>query len=230
MKRTSRVLAAVVAATALTFTGVHTADAKPAHAGSHAKAEKAAKAKGGKAAAAKDPAAKLARDVARVLSRLDRAVGEKRLAKLSTEDRDAVLANAELDRADIGLAATKSDLRAFRVENYRLAVNILRQAAKAEAAATEAGDTAAGALVTSAVEKARAVRATSPKSDVKAARADLSAALDLLEPEESDLEEGESDDSLLEEGDSESGVDAPDGEDLPMLSEPITELPWTSAV
>ena len=32
MKRTPRVLAAIVAATALTFTGVHTADAKPGHA------------------------------------------------------------------------------------------------------------------------------------------------------------------------------------------------------
>ena len=76
MKRTPRVLAAVVAATALTFTGVHAADAKPDRAGTHAKAgkaaksEKAAKAKGGKSA----PEVKLARDVARKVAQLGRTV------------------------------------------------------------------------------------------------------------------------------------------------------------
>lgn len=189
MKRTSRVLAAVVAAAALTFTGMHTADAKPAHAGSHAKAGNAAKADRG--SAAKTSATKLARDVARLQEQLDRTIRDGRLARLDAEHAEGVVANVEADKTALAAILTRAELRAFRVENYRLVVNILRQATKAEANATEAGSAEALALVDSAVAKALLVTASSAKADVKAARADLSAALELLEPEggETELEE-----------------------------------------
>jgi hypothetical protein len=194
MKHTSRMLAAVVAATALTFTGVHTADAKPAHAGSHAKAEKAAKAKGGKGAMTK-----LERDVARKVAQLGRTVSDQRLRRVDSEHATTVKENVAADQlaleALVAPAETtttetapatdvRATLKTYRPENYRLAVNILRQAAKA-GETTEAETVA----VDESVALALALTATSTKSDVKAARAAFLDAGELLEDEADEAEE-----------------------------------------
>jgi hypothetical protein len=199
MKRTSRVLAAVVAATALTFTGVHTADAKPAHAGSHAKAAKAdksAKAKGGKGAMTK-----LERDVARKVAQLGRTVSEQRLRRVDPDHATTVKANVAADQAELDALLTptpaettttettpatdvRATLRTYRPENYRLAVNILRQAARA--GETTEAETAA---VDESVALALALTATSSKSDVKAARAAFLDAGELLEDETAEVDD-----------------------------------------
>lgn len=200
MKRTSRVLAAVVATTALTFTGVHTADAKPAHAGTKAKAAKSEKAKGGKGALTK-----LERDVARKVAQLEKTVSDQRLRRVDSAHAETVVANVDADQAALEAlvapadttteAAPATDVRAtlktYRPENYRLAVNILRQAAKAgettEAETTEAETVA----VDESVALALALTATSTKADVKAARAAFLEAGELLEDDADEAEEAE---------------------------------------
>ena len=221
MKRTPRVLAAVVAATALTFTGVHTADAKPDRAGTHAKAEKSAKAKGGKSAETK-----LARDVARKVAQLDKAVSEKRLAKLDDDDEAAVVANVTLDKEAIEGVSTRAELRSFRVENYRLVVNVLRKAAKLGAAATEAGNAEATALVDEASAAAVLVTATSSKSELKPARAALAAASALLDPEEAEVEAPEGSDLDESNGDTDGSegddTDGSEGDDTDGSEDDLT--------
>ena len=217
MKRTPRVLAAVVAATALTFTGVHTADAKPDRAGTHAKAEKSAKAekaakvKGGKSA----PEVKLARDIARKVAQLGRTVSEKRLAKLDVDDAFVVVTNVEDDQAAVAQVTSRAELRTYRVENYRLVVNVLRKAAKLGAAALEAGNHEATALVDEASTVAVLVTATSPKSDLKPARAALAAASELLDPEETEVEVPEPEETEVEAPEPEEAeVEVPEGSGL----------------
>ena len=186
MKSTSRVLAAVVAATALTFTGVHTADAKPDHAKS-AKSGKAAD-KGGKGAMTK-----LGRDVARKVAQLESTVSDQRLRRVDDEHATTVKTHVKADQdaleALVAPAPTgtttegtapvtdvRATLRTYRPENYRLAVNILRQAA-------QAGDTtdAETSAVDASVALALAITATSSKADVKEARAAFTDAAELLE-------------------------------------------------
>ncbi len=200
MKRTSRVLAAVVAATALTFTGVHTADAKPDHAKS-AKAEKAAKAKAAKASSGKGKLTKLERDVARKVAQLERTVSEQRLRRVDPEHAATVVANVDADQAALEALALPAEtattdatpasdvramLRTYRPENYRLAVNILRQAAKA-GETTEAETLA----VDESVALALALTATSSKGDVKEARAAFRDAGALLEDDADDADEAD---------------------------------------
>ena len=198
MKRTSRVLAAVVATTALTFTGVHTADAKPAHAGTKAKAAKSEKAKGGKGALTK-----LERDVARKVAQLEKTVSDQRLRRVDSAHAETVVANVDADQAALEALVAPADtttteatdvratLKTYRPENYRLAVNILRQAAKAgettEAETTEAETVA----VDESVALALALTATSTKADVKAARAAFLEAGELLEDDADEAEEAE---------------------------------------
>lgn len=197
MKHTSRMLAAVVAAGALTFTGVHTADAKPAHAGTHAKAEKTAKAKGGKGAMTK-----LERDVARKVAQLGSTVSDQRLRRVDSGHATTVKGNVTADQealaalvAPAGTTTTetapatdvRATLKTYRPENYRLAVNILRQAAKAGDETTEAETVA----VDESVALALALTATSSKADVKAARAAFVDAGELLEDDADEVEEAE---------------------------------------
>ena len=190
MKRTARALAVVVTAATLTLTGqavTTSVVAKPAS-GAHAQ--------GGKSDVAKSDIRKVVRAVERKKTQLGRTVRENRVRRL--DDAGAVLANVALDVADldallaaataadavVDLRQVRRDLRSFRVENYRIVVNILRHAQHLGATATGAGDAAASALVTEAVAAAGAVRATSPKSDLRAARALLKQAAALLEVEE----------------------------------------------
>jgi hypothetical protein len=193
VNRLSRALVAATTVTAVCLVGasVEAAVAKPhashgggqaAHAGGH-----------GKADVAKSDVRKALRDIDRVTRRLDQAVRASRIDGLAQETQDALLANVEADKVVLtGLAATASaaddttdlsqvrrDVRALRVENYVLVVNVLRQAARTGEAAD--GNAEAAALVASAVEKALAVTAKSTKADVKAARADLVAAKALLD-------------------------------------------------
>lgn len=230
MKRTSRVLAAVVAATALTFTGVHTADAKPAHAGSDAKAQKAdkpAKAKGGKASSSQ-----LERAVTRKVNQLQNTVTDQRLRRVDDTLGDMVEANVAADvlalealLAPVDPAATetapvtdvRATLKTYRPENYRLAVNILRQAAQLEqepvAETTEAETDAVDASVALAVE----LRATSSKADVKDARAAFREAAGLLEEdadeaaEADEPAEGDADEDLAGDDTANEGDDTVDG-------------------
>ena len=186
MKRSARALAAVVTTAALTLTGqalVTAASAKPQHAGSHAK--------GG---SVKSGTAALVRDLTRLSAALDRTVRPSRIGTLAEDVQAAVVANVEADRQDLAVLAedvaaaggtvdvrqVRADLRDLRPENYVLAVNVLRKAARVGAAATDSAE--ATALVQSAVDLALTVTATSPKSLLREARAALSAAEELLEP------------------------------------------------
>jgi hypothetical protein len=121
-------------------------------------------------------------------------VKDARLERLSTADRTAVLADeneagvvsnivtdrkalatlkSEAEAADSTLdtRAVRTELRDFRVLNYVLSTNILRQA---EAIADEAAaDPEAVAHLDEAVAAAQAITACSTKSDVRDARAHL---------------------------------------------------------
>jgi hypothetical protein len=134
----------------------------------------------------------------------DVAGKDKRLARLATSGAVTRLADdtetelvANIDEARAGLAGVKAaveaadstvdtraarkELRSFRVENFRLVVNILRQSeGLAEAAATDAE---AQAFLDQAEDAALAITATSTKGDVRAARALLRDAKAELEDE-----------------------------------------------
>lgn len=212
MMRTARALAAVVAATALTLTGAHTADAKPAHAKS-APSEKAAK--GGKGAMSK-----LEREVARKVAQLENTVSDQRLRRVPTEQsevvKERVAADQEALRALVapapaepvaGETAEVTDVRAalksYRVENYRLVVNILRKAATV--GETTDAETAA---LDEAVALALAITATSAKADVKDARAALEEAADLLEDDADEAEEADD----ADDAEDETELEAPEGD------------------
>jgi hypothetical protein len=194
VNRLSRALLAATTVAAVTVTGAsfQTALAAPPS-GAHGGGQAAHGGGHGKADLAKSDVRKVLRDIDRVTRRLDHAVRASRIDGLAQETQDALLANVEADQAALTeLAATVSaaddttdlrqarrDVRALRVENYVLAVNVLRQAARVGEAADGNGE--ATALLASAVEKALAVTAESTKADVKAARADLVAAKALLD-------------------------------------------------
>lgn len=186
MNRSTRALAAVVATAALTLTGQAmqtAATAKPQAAGAHVK--------GG--THAKSDASKVLRDIARKTAQLDRAVSASRIGTLAEDVQAVVVANVEADKtalAALGETATRDDLRAVRVENYVLAVNVLRHAARLQEAA--AANAEAATLVESATAKALTVTAASPKSLLREARADLAGAQELLDADaDADIEETE---------------------------------------
>jgi hypothetical protein len=144
-------------------------------------------------ALAKSDVRKVQRDIARLTKALDRTVRPSRIGTLAEDVQATVVSNVEADKATLAglgeaaaaadttldLRQVRRDLRKVRVENYRLSVNVLRQAARVDAAANPE----AAALVASAVAKALTVTAASPKSLVREARADLAAARDLLDVE-----------------------------------------------
>lgn len=188
MNRSARVLAAVVTAATLTLAGPGLQTAASAKPHTHV-----AHVKGGHAALAKGDVAKVLRDIARTSKALDRSVRDNRVGTLADDVLAAVLANVEADKAALAELATavsapdstvdasqvRRDLRQLRPENYVLSVNVLRKAARVAAAATDNAE--ATALVDSAVATALTVTASSPKSLVRDARADLAAAQALLD-------------------------------------------------
>jgi hypothetical protein len=198
MKRSARALAVVVTTAALALTGQAlqtSASAKPDSAGSHAKGGHA-KGGQGKGAAAQGASATVLRDIARTSAALDRTVRANRIGTLAEDVQAAVVANVEADKAALAALATavsspdstqdlrqvRRDVRQVRPENYVQAVNVLRKAARVAAAATD--DAEATALVDSAVATALTVTASSPKSLLREARADLAAAQALLDTDE----------------------------------------------
>jgi hypothetical protein len=195
MNRSARVLAAVLTTAALSLAGpgLQAASAKPHPAGAHAKGGPAAAPKGGPATAAKGDVVKVLRDIARTSKALDRTVRDNRVGTLADDVRTAVVGNVDADKAALAELATavsapestldpsqvRRDLRQLRPENYVLAVNVLRKAARVAAAATDNAE--ATALVDSAVATALTVTAASPKSLLREARADLADAQALLD-------------------------------------------------
>ena len=133
------------------------------------------------------------RDIERTSKALDRTVRENRIGTLADEVQAAVVASVEADKLALaglatGVAAADStldlrqvrrDLHQVRPENYVLSVNVLRKAARVAEAATDNAE--ATALVDSAVATALSVTASSPKSLLRDARADLAAAQALLD-------------------------------------------------
>jgi hypothetical protein len=143
---------------------------------------------------------KVVRDIERVKAQIGRAVSDRRIGALA--DAASIGANAGLDIADLealqsaataadttlDLKQVRRDVRSYRVENYRLVVNVLRHAAEVGAAATDAGNAEAQALVASAVTTALTIRATSVKALLQDARVDLEAAEELLDAEETEAD------------------------------------------
>jgi hypothetical protein len=170
----------------------------PADAAERPRAEKPAKAdKADKADKAEAPRTKqLLKTVAGKDKRLARMITSNAVTRLDDAYESEVVAGIEDSREALAAIATAveaadsavdtstvaKDLRAFRVENHRLVVNVVAKADRINDEATAAGDTATAALATTAIEAALAVTATSPKSEIKAARA----ALDALEDETED--------------------------------------------
>lgn len=218
MKRTSRVLAAALSATALMFSGVHTADARPSHAKGErpTASQKGADRHGG-------GTSKLERDVARTIVQLERTVSEQRLRRVDPAHAATVVANVDADQAALAAlvapATTPTDgastappsdaratLRTYRVANYRLAVNILRQAA--QAGQTTEAETLA---LEESVALALAITATSTKAEVRAARTAFVDAGELLEDGTDEADEAEDSD----------GTDDADGTDGTGGTEPV---------
>ena len=143
-----------------------------------------------KSKAAEKKAAQAQRQFDRLVERTDRAlvraIKETRVSHLAVvgghDTKSAVIANVNADRAAVAAATTAAEVKQYRAVNYILVVNVLRQAAEVQAESDALGGNAeVDALVTSAVEKALAVTALSPKSDIKSARADLSVAKEIVE-------------------------------------------------
>lgn len=204
MKRIVRTLAAAMTAATLILTGTAytAAAAKPIHAGAHVK--------GGKGAVASSDVRKVVRDIERVKAQIGRAVSDRRIGGLA--DAAGIGANAGLDIADLealqsaataadttlDLKQVRRDVRSYRVENYRLVVNVLRHAAKVGAAATDLGNAEAQALVASAVTTALTIRATSARALLHDARTDLEGAAELLDAEDTAADETDPEDDIEE--------------------------------
>jgi hypothetical protein len=202
--RTRRSVAALVGTAALLAgpLAVSPADAARPHAdkpAKPAKADKVDKAKTPKTTqllktvAGKDK--RLERmSTSHAVTRLDDAYETEVVAGIE-ESRDALAAIATaVGSADstFDTRAAARDLRAFRVENHRLVVNVVAKADRILDEATAAGDTATADLATAAIEAALAVTATSPRSEIKDARAGLQAADEADETQ--DEAEGETED------------------------------------
>ncbi|WP_107771642.1 hypothetical protein [Nocardioides sediminis] len=193
--RARRTIAALVGSAALVAAPLAVSPAEAAErprTEKPAKADKADKAKAPKTkqllrtAAGKDK--RLARlSTSKAVTRLDDAYEPDVVAGIeASRDALATIATA-LESADTTLdtRAAAKELRTFRVENHRLVVNVVAKADRVLDEATAAGDSGTAALDTSAIDAALAVTATSPKSEIKAARA----ALDALEDETDETED-----------------------------------------
>lgn len=192
MTRTRRTMAALVATAALTvppaFAATAVAAERPHQATKVEKADKVKKAQTKqllKSVAGKD----------RRLARLATSNAVTRLADATEAQLVATIDEARTALADVKAAveaadsavdtrAARKDLRQFRVVNLRLAVNILKQA---EGLTEEAAvDAEAQEHLAAAEAAALEITATSPKADVRAARAHLREARAELESEETE--------------------------------------------
>jgi hypothetical protein len=201
LSRARRTAAALVGTAALVAgpLAVSPADAARPHTEKPATTEKADKAD--KADKAKAPRTKqLLKTVSVKDARLARMSTSKAVTRLDDAYEGEVVAGIDASRealAEIAAAieaadstfdtrAAARDLRAFRVENHRLVVTVVAKADRLLDEATAAGDTETAAVATTAIDAALAVTATSPKSEVKAARAALGTLEDATEDETED--------------------------------------------
>ena len=188
MTRTRRTVAALVASlalvapTSLTLSLATAADAKP-HGDKPGKAQ----------------TKQLLKDIAREDKHLVKLATSHAVTDLGDANEAGVVANiaearavlADLE-ADVEAAgstvdtrAARKELRAFRVQNLRHAAHVLEQVE--ELADDAAADTEAQTFLAQAQAAALAVEATSPKDEVKAAKA-------LLESAKAELEGSEDED------------------------------------
>jgi hypothetical protein len=188
LSRTRRTAAALVGTAALLAGPLATA---PAHAAERPGADKPVKAdKADKADKAKAPGTRqLLKTVAGKDKRLVRLTTSNAVTRLddayegdvveginqSIAALTAIRTAVETADSTFDTRAAAKDLRAFRVENHRLVVTVVAKAGRIHEEAVLAGDTGTAALASSAIEAALAVTATSPKSEIKAARAALEA-------------------------------------------------------
>lgn len=185
LSRTRRTAAALVGTAALLAGPLATA---PAHAAERPGADKPVRAD--KADKAKAPGTKqLLKTVAGKDKRLVRLATSNAVTRLHDAYEDdvvdgiaksitaltAIRTAVEAADSTFDTRAAAKDLRAFRVENHRLVVTVVAKAGRIHEEAILAGDTGTAALATGAIEAALAVTATSPKSEIKAARAALEA-------------------------------------------------------
>jgi hypothetical protein len=171
MKRTTRLTAGLVATAAL---------AAPS---SLATAQAAQPATGVKA-----QTKQLLKDIAGKDARLDRLSTSNAVTLLADDTEAELVSNIEDARTGLGevrtsveaadstvdTRAVRKELRAFRVENFRIVVNILRKAEGLEEAA--ATDPEATEHLTAAEAAALEITATSTKADIRAAREHVQAA------------------------------------------------------
>lgn len=187
--RTRRLAATLIATAALAAPTAALPSAVAAEAPTASASDKAAK-------APKSQTKQLLKDVAGKDKRLARLAASNAVASLADDTEAQLVANiadaqdalatikSSVEAADstVDTRAARKDLHAFRVTNFRLAVNVLKQAeGLAEAAAA---DPEAVSHLAFAEEAALAITATSTKADVKAARAHLQEAEAELEPAE----------------------------------------------
>lgn len=137
----------------------------------------------------------LLKDIAGKDKRLARLSGSEAVVRLADDTEAELVTNLDEARAALGevktsveaadstvdTRAARKELRAFRVENFRIVVNILRKAEGLEEAA--ATDPEATEHLAAAEAAALAITATSTKADIRAAREHVQAAQAELETE-----------------------------------------------
>lgn len=178
MKRTTRLTAGLVATAALAAPSAFaTAQAAPAP-------------------AVKGQAKQLLKDIAVKDARLARLSTSNAVTRLADDTEAELVANIGDARTDLGevktsveaadstvdTRAARKELRSFRVENFRIVVNILAKAERLEEAA--ATDPAATEHLAAAEAAALAITADSTKADIRAARTHLQAAKAELDTDE----------------------------------------------
>ena len=179
MKRTTRRTAGLVATAALAAPSAFaTAEAAP-------KPDKPVKAQ----------TKQLLKDIAGKDARLARLSTSEAVTLLADDTEAELVSNIEDARTSLGevktsveaadstvdTRAARKELRSFRVENFRIVVNILRKAEGLEEAA--AADAEATGHLAAAEAAALEITATSTKADVRAARDHVKAAQAELDTE-----------------------------------------------
>lgn len=178
---TALATAALVAPAALSATAVAAPD-KPTKPGKPAKTVKA-------------QTKQLLKDIAGKDKRLARLSTSNAVESLADDTEAAVVANitdartaltdlgATVEAADstVDTRAARKELRSFRVENFRIVVNVVRKVDGLEEAA--AADPEAVTHLAAAEDAALLITATSTKADIRAAREHLAAAQAELEGE-----------------------------------------------
>jgi hypothetical protein len=162
-------------------------------------------------------------EIARLDRQISKALDDSRLRRLvpvnGVDVKAAVLANGAADHAALADLATtvqaaapgfdfralRDQLRSVRPENYRVVVDVLRRAARIDAAADAAGATDVSAAVDAAVAQALAITATSSRSDLHAVVAGISDA--------EDEQEGTDDTGTDDPGTDDPGTDDPGTDD-----------------